>query len=46
MWRKDFIEDNVVYVMEMYDEQDDFARTLFGIITTAQETLDYWGEYI
>lgn len=39
-----YIEDNTVYVMEMYDEREDFARTLFGIITTTQETLDYWGE--
>lgn len=39
-----FIEDNTVNVMEMYDEREDFARSLFGIVTTTQETLDYWGE--
>ncbi len=31
-------------VMEMYDEREDFARTLFGIVTTSKETLGYWGE--
>lgn len=30
--------------MEMYDEREDFARTLFGIVTTIKETLKYWGE--
>ena len=39
-----YIEGNNVNVMEMYDEREDFARTLPGIITTAQETLDYWDE--
>ncbi|MDE7206780.1 MAG: hypothetical protein K2N90_06425 [Lachnospiraceae bacterium] len=39
-----YIEDNVVYVMELYDEREDFAGILFGIISTTQETLDYWDE--
>lgn len=39
-----YIEGSIVNVMEMYDEREDFARTLFGIITTTQESLDYWGE--
>ena len=39
-----YIEGNQVNVMEMYDEREDFARTMFGIITTTQETLDYWDE--
>lgn len=38
------VEDNYVNVMQMYDEREDSARTLFGIITTTQETLDYWDE--
>lgn len=38
------ITENVVNVMEIYDEREDFARTLFGIDTTSQETLDYWRE--
>lgn len=39
-----YIDDNIVNVMEIYDEREDFARALFGIITTTQETLDYWNE--
>ena len=39
-----YVEGNHVNVMEMYDEREDFARTVFGIITTTQETLDYWDE--
>lgn len=39
-----YIEGNVINVMEMYDEREDYARTLFGIVTTTQETLDYWRE--
>lgn len=36
-----YIEENNVNVMEMYDEREDFAKTLFGIVTTTQETLEY-----
>lgn len=39
-----YIEGNVVNVMEMYDEREDFARTFFGIVMTTQETLNYWDE--
>lgn len=39
-----YIESDKVYVMEMYDEREDFARTLFGIVTTNKDTLEYWGE--
>lgn len=39
-----FIEGNQVNVMEMYDERQDYARSMFGIITTSQDTLDYWDE--
>lgn len=39
-----YIEKNTVYVMETYDEREDYARTLFGIVSTTQETLDYWKE--
>ena len=24
--------------------KEDFMRKLFGIVTTSQETIDYWGE--
>ena len=39
-----YIDSDKVYVMEMYDEREDFARTLFGIATTSIETLEYWNE--
>ena len=39
-----YVEGIQVNVMEMYDEREDFARAMFGIITTTQETLDYWDE--
>lgn len=39
-----YIDGEIVNVMEVYDEREDFARTLFGIITITQETLDYWKE--
>lgn len=39
-----YIDGNVINVVEMYDEREDYARTLFGIVTTTQETLDYWNE--
>lgn len=39
-----YIKSDKVYVMDMYDEREDFARTLFGIVTTSKETLEYWGE--
>lgn len=31
-------------VLEMFHEKEDFMRKLFGIITTSQETIDYWNE--
>ncbi|MBD5551847.1 MAG: hypothetical protein HDQ96_11855 [Lachnospiraceae bacterium] len=39
-----YIEDNVVYIAEMYDEREDIAAKFLGIHTTLQETLDYWCE--
>lgn len=29
---------------ESYDKVEDFMYQLFGIVTTSQDTLDYWGE--
>lgn len=43
-FEKYYIDGNAVYVMEIYDEREDFARTLFGIVTTTQGTLDFWEE--
>ena len=39
-----YIADDVVYVVEMYDEREDVAAKFLGIHTTSQETLDYWNE--
>lgn len=39
-----YIEDDVVYIVEMYDEREDVAEKFLGIHTTLQETLDYWNE--
>lgn len=36
-------EDSIV-ILEIFNEKEDFMRQLFGIITTSQDTLDYWGE--
>ena len=35
---------NTILILEMFHEKEDFMRKLFGIVTTSQETLDYWGE--
>jgi hypothetical protein len=39
-----YIEDDVVYIVEMYDEREDMAGKFFGIHTITQETIDYWKE--
>lgn len=36
--------DKIVLILEIFHEQEDFMRQMFGIVTTTQETLDYWGE--
>ncbi|WP_300657046.1 type II toxin-antitoxin system RelE/ParE family toxin [uncultured Acetatifactor sp.] len=35
---------NTILILEMFHEKEDFMRKLFGIDTTSQETIDYWGE--
>lgn len=35
---------HTILILEMFHEKDDFMRKLFGIVTTSQETIDYWGE--
>lgn len=37
-------DEDTVLVLEMFHEKEDFMRKLFGIITTSQETIDYWDE--
>lgn len=38
------ISDKYIYVVNIYNEREDFMRQLFGIDTITQETLDYWKE--
>ena len=35
---------NTILILEMFHEKEDFMRKLFGVITTSQETIDYWRE--
>ena len=38
------IEDECIRIVNIYNEKEDFMLQLFGIDTTPQETIDYWGE--
>ena len=38
------ITDDMIMILEIFHEREDFIYQLFGIVTTSQETLDYWGE--
>ncbi len=38
------IEENVIRIMDIFNEREDFLWKLFGIKTTTQETENYWGE--
>ncbi len=38
------IDDAQIYIVNIYDEREDFMWKLFGIKTTSQETEDYWKE--
>ena len=38
------ILDELILVLEIFNEKEDFMYQLFGVITTSQDTLDYWGE--
>lgn len=35
---------DTILILEMFHEKEDFMRKLFGVITTSQETMDYWRE--
>ena len=35
---------DVIKIVDMYNEKEDFMWKLFGIKTTAEETEDYWKE--
>ena len=38
------VEDDAIRVINIYNEKEDFMWLLFGVDTTSQETIDYWGE--
>lgn len=35
---------DTIIILEMFHENEDFMRKLFGIVTTSKETIDYWRE--
>lgn len=38
------VEPDCIYIVNIYDEREDFMMNLFGIKTTSQDTEDHWGE--
>lgn len=38
------ILDDMILILEIFNEKEDFMYQLFGIVTTNQESIDYWGE--
>ena len=38
------ILEDMILILEIFNEKEDFMYQLFGIVTTSQDTLDYWGE--
>lgn len=38
------ITDEMILILEIFNEKEDFLRQMFGIVTTTQDTLDYWKE--
>lgn len=38
------ILDDMIMILEIFNEKEDFMYQMFGIVTTSQETIDYWGE--
>lgn len=36
--------EDMVIILEIFHEREDFMYQMFGIVTTSQETIDYWGE--
>lgn len=37
------LEDKIM-ILEIFNEREDFMYWMFGIVTTSQDTIDYWGE--
>ncbi len=38
------VMEDTVMILEIFNEKEDFMYQMFGIVTTSQETIDYWGE--
>ena len=38
------VEENTVFVTEMFNEKEDFLQRMFGISLRTQESIDYWGD--
>lgn len=38
------ILEDMIMILEIFNEKEDFMYQLFGIVTTSQDTLDYWDE--
>lgn len=38
------IMDDMVMILEIFNEKEDFMYQMFGVVTTSQDTVDYWGE--
>lgn len=38
------ILDDLILILEIFNEKEDFMYQLFGVVTTSQDTLDYWDE--
>ena len=38
------IMDEMILILEIFNENEDFMRQMFGIVTTSKDTYDYWGE--
>lgn len=38
------IDEEIIYVTDIYNEHEDFIWKMFGIRLRTQESFDYWGE--
>lgn len=38
------IMEDIVMIFEIFNEKEDFMYQLFGIVTTSQDTIEYWSE--
>lgn len=38
------IEDDAIYIIDIYNEREDFMMKMFGIKTTSPDTEEYWDE--